>query len=247
MKKELLATTIALFFSSPAGAQTIFDDAYSGPKLNELISSQAADLPTPVMERVQEQPSSCQGYPLTMRLRGRTVTLPASGVWTLESHLATSEDVFPDSRSFPKSVSENISSHLNNSCSLLSKLVDGVDCGEVYGTKWDKMWTPPENGKAGQGAVGGVRPSNEEEMWIFNMMWMGKSMPEPGTKFLASYNGKNVVVVGGYERGPSSRHFLGGFQKEVLWALGATNDSSKVTLSTLSDQSLPPGPVNCAK
>lgn len=81
-------------------------------------------------------------------------------------------------------------------------------------------------------------------MWIFNMMWSGK-MPPAGTKFLASYNGKNVVVVGGYERGPSSKKFLGGFQPEVLFYLGAEEGVSKVKLSALADQSLPPVPVNC--
>ena len=41
------------------------------------------------------------------------------------------------------------------------------------------------------------------------------------------------------------RAFLGGFQREILWYLGATEGVSKITLSTLKDQRLPPGPVNC--
>ena len=187
----------------------------------------------------------CAGGPLAMRLRGRTVTLPASGIWTLESHLATSEDVFPGGRAFPHGVKEEIERHLSRSISLLPGGMRGAGRQAVYRTRWDYEWTPPENGRAGQGAVGGLKPKPEEEMWIFNMMWLGKSMPKPGTKFLATYNGRSVVVVGGYERGPSSRRFLGGFQPEVFWYLGAEEGSSRVTLSALSDQSLPPGPIDC--
>jgi hypothetical protein len=178
-----------------------------------------------------------------MSLRGRTVTLPARGVWTLESHLATNDDSF--SGRFPRTTTENISQHITRSCTLLQRAVPGAACGRVYDTRWDKEWTPPENGRAGQGAVGDKKPSAAEEMWIFNMMWVGNSAPKPGTKFLASYNGKNVVVVGGYEIGPASGRFLGGFQKEVLWYLGAEEGVSKVKLSALKDQSLKPGPVNC--
>lgn len=205
------------------------------------------ELPEPEAMPVETPGSySCEGEPLTMRLRGRTVTLAASGTWTLESHLATTEDSFPGRRSFPKSVRENIHGHLARSCELLLRAVPDADCGEVYGTRWDKEWTPPENGKAGQGSIGDVKPSPEEEMWIFNMMWVGKSMPKAGTKFLASFNGRNVAVVGGYERGLSSRKFLGGFQREVFRALGAEYGKDKITISALKGQAIPPGPVNCA-
>ena len=247
MKKTVIILILAAALYSPATAQINFDSA-SDIDFSSLISGQDLDLPVPVVEIVQKKDSaSCESYPLTMKLRGRSVTLPATGVWTLESHLATDEDTFPNKRSFPKSTRENIYGHIANSCDLLLRLIPGTDCGEIYKTRWDKEWTPPENGKAGQGALGNVRPSKEDEMWIFNMMWVGKSMPKAGTKFLATFNGKSVVVVGGYERGPSSKKFLGGFQREVLWALGAEQDSSKVTLSTLLDQSLPAGPVTCAK
>ncbi|MDO8806331.1 MAG: hypothetical protein Q7R35_18095 [Elusimicrobiota bacterium] len=246
MKKNILILILGAAVYSPAAAQVNFDSA-SKIDIASLLSSQDLNLPVPALEIVQVKSGSCEGYPLTMKLRGRSVTLPAKGIWTLESHLATDEDSFPNKRLFPKSKRENISVHIANSCDLLNRLIPGTDCGKVYKTKWDKEWTPPENGKAGQGARGNVRPSNEEEMWIFNMMWVGKAMPKAGTKFLATFNGKSVVVVGGYERGPSSKKFLGGFQREVLWALGAEQASSKVTLSTLSDQALPAGPITCAK
>jgi hypothetical protein len=243
MKTTLLLLAIAALSPLGAGAQVNFDSA-SATSLSALFSGQNLAIPEPAVEQVRET-RSCEGYPLRMRLRGRTVTLPATGLWTLESHLATSEDRFPSNRSFPRTTRENIYGHLANSCDLLMRNIPGANCDEVYNTKWDKVWTPPENGKAGQGSLGDIRPSKEEEMWIFNMMWVGSSMPKAGTKFLATFNGRSVVVVGGYERGPSSRHFLGGFQKEVLWALRAEHDSSKVTLSALLDQSLPPGPVEC--
>jgi|GEM_PF-1867036 len=243
MKKNILAAILAITLYSPVRAQLNFDSS-SGFNFADMLGSQSVDLPQ--IEIVKAAPS-CEGYPLSMKLRGRTVTLPATGVWTLESHLATDEDSFPNRRSFPKTVRENIYGHLANSCDLLARLIPGTNCGEVYKTSWDKEWTPPENGKAGQGALGAVRPSKEEELWIFNMMWVGKSMPKAGTKFLATFNGKSVVVVGGYERGPSSKKFIGGFQREVLWALGAEEASSRITLSTLLDQTLPPGPVDCAK
>lgn len=246
MKTSILALALAALLVPTAGAQINFDSP-SSFSFVDLLGAQDLAGPAPQLEIVAEAaPRSCDGYPLKMRLRGRTVTLPAAGIWTLESHLATQEDRFPDSRSFPKTTKENIYGHLARSCELIMKRGPGANCDEVYSSKWDKVWTPPENGKAGQGSLGNIRPSKEEEMWIFNMMWVGSSMPKPGTKFLASYMGKSVVVVGGYERGPSSSRFLGGFQREVLWALDAVHDSSKVTLSTLLDQSLPPGPITCA-
>ena len=247
MEKNILALILAAVLSTPACAQIDFD---SPSRLNftDILNEQELNLQAPKAEMARpDSKYSCEGYPLTMRLSGRTVTLPAAGVWTLESHLATTDDLFPARRSFPKTLRENISAHIANSCDLLRKVLPGADCGEVYKSREDKQWTPPENGKAGQGALGGVRPSKEEELWIFNMMWAGDSMPKAGTKFLASYKGKSVVVVGGYERGPSSKRFLGGFQREVLWALGAENDSSEITLSALLDQGLPPGPVSCAQ
>ncbi|MEI7481802.1 MAG: hypothetical protein WCK75_05580 [Elusimicrobiota bacterium] len=245
MKKIILVLMMAGTLYNPVNAQVNFDSS-SDFDLAKSIASQDVDLPSPQIEKVHSDSDagSCEGSPLTMKLRGRTVTLPAKGLWTLESHLATKEDSFSRGSSFPRTVRENISAHLNKACARLTQLVPQADCGDVYDTKWAKEWTPAEGGKAGQGAVP-KRPSKDEEMWIFNMMWAGKAMPKAGTKFLATYNGKSVVVVGGYERGPSSRHFLGGFQREVLWALGATEDSSKITLSTLKDQSVPPGPITC--
>lgn len=244
MKNILIALGVCL---SLCGAAAAFD--LQGTGAAGLRSAwNGPEIPLSAPERVEEKARpSCEGRPLTMRLKGRTVTLPATGIWTLESHLATREDSFPGGRAFPAAMRENIGAHMAASCTLLKKHYPALDCGRVYDNRWTKEWTPPENGKAGQGSVGNLKPSRAEEMWIFNMMWLGKAIPKAGTKFLASYNGRSVVVVGGYERGPSIKKFLGGFQPEVLWYLGAEEGRSRVTLSALDDQSLPPGPVRCEK
>lgn len=242
-----MRTLIAAFLLLALGPAVClaFDlEAMNAGLLREAMAGAQVPVSAPKMVK-SFRGNSCEGYPLAMRLKGRTITLPASGKWTLESHLATREDSFPGRRAFPSTVKENISAHTANSFSLLARTVRGAGSGQVYNSRWAREWTPPENGKAGQGSVGNKKPSVEEEMWIFNMMWVGKSMPKAGTKFLAAYNGRYVVVVGGYERGPSSGKFLGGFQREVLWYLGAAEGVSKVTLSALQDQSLPPGPINC--
>lgn len=240
--KTLIAAI--LIFLTPGACRAFDLETINAGLLKEVMADK--QIPVSAPQRVRLRAANvCEGYPLTMRLKSRTVTLPAKGKWTLESHLATREESFPGRRYFPSGVRENISSHLSGSFSLLSRDVRGANFSSVYNTRWAKEWTPPENGRAGQGSVGNLKPSREEEMWIFNMMWVGKSMPRAGTKFLATYNGRSVVVVGGYERGPSSSRFLGGFQREVLWYLGATEGSSQVTLSALKDQSLPPGPVRC--
>jgi hypothetical protein len=244
MTLRLAPAVLALSLCSPLFAQTEFSQSLSIFK--QQLDAQAVAVPTPSFESVDKKSASCTTYSLTVKLKGRTVTLPATGLWTLESHLATQDDSFPGQHLFPETVTENITQHLDRACELLKKLVPGTDCNNVYRTTWEKEWTPPENGLAGQGSVGDLKPSSKEEMWVFNMMWIGDSVPKPGTKFLASYNGKNVVVVGGYETGPASSKFLGGFQREVLWYLGATEDSSKVKLSALKNQSLPPGPVTCS-
>jgi hypothetical protein len=216
------------------GAQANVDTGYTSSKI-----------PNPVAMPVDEKAQVCRGYSMTMRLRSRTVELPAKGRWTLESHLATQDDSFPKNRLFPKSSKENVSEHLARSCAEVQKFVPAATCDEIYNNRWTKVWTPPEGGKAGQGARGNLRPPSGEEPWIFNMMWVGKSMPAPGTKFLASFKGRHVVVVGGYEKGPASGRFLGGFQPEVFWYLGAEWGSSKVKLSALTDQGLPAGPIDC--
>ena len=171
------------------------------------------------------------------------IRFPVSGTFVLESHLATTSDVFPENRSFPTSSTERIQTHLANSCAEIKKIED-VDCTRIYKTRAHKVWTPPEGGKAGQGSVGDMKPSIREEMFSGNMMWAPGKKPPAGTRYLASLNGKYVVFTMGYETGPSDKKLLGGLQGEVLYFLGAS-DASKITISRLKDQSLLPGPIQC--
>jgi hypothetical protein len=134
--------------------------------------------------------------------------------------------------------------HLDNSCKELKNIRTDIDCSKVYNTRYHKEWTPPEHGKAGQGCVGDKKPSLREEMFSGNMMWRSGKKPSPGTRFLASHNGKNVVFVMGYECGPSQSKWLGGLQGEVFYLLGAS-DNSEITITKLKDQSLLPGPITC--
>lgn len=175
----------------------------------------------------------------------KTIKLPITGKVVLESHLATKEDSFSGGRLFPNSSSEGIDSHLKKSCEALTKLIPKADCKKAYENKYVKVWTPPENGKAGQGSRGDMKPSLLEEMFTCNMMWAKSSRPKAGEKWLATYQGKSVVVVMGYETGPGdTARWVGGCQGEVFYALGAPHQTT-LTLGRLTDQSLNIGPVAC--
>lgn len=192
---------------------------------------------TSPMADSQPKVSKCDVDQTVLTLKWGQVVLPKEGRFVLESHLATKEDTF-GTRAFPKTVTEGIPAHLNRSCELLD-----TDCADVYTTKYHKEWTPPEGGKAGQGSVGDLKPSVLEEMWTCNMMWSTK--PKAGTKFLIANGKKTVVTVMGYETGPGSSKWLGGCQGEVLWALGAKENTQLTLAGVLKDQAVPPGPITC--
>lgn len=180
-----------------------------------------------------------------------TVSLPARGFFVMESHYATREQKFGDGRLFPKDQKEGIDLHLKQSCEFMKFAFPdlGEDCPTIYHEpsleKYTTVWTPPEGGKAGQGAVGNLKPTAEQEIWQGNMYWKGKSKPKPGTRYLICNESKTCVVISmGYEIGPGDKKFLGGVTREVHWALGAKN-GSLLTLGKLKDQSLPYGPVTC--
>lgn len=190
---------------------------------------------------------SCKIAPVTYELQNQKLTLPVIGPVVEESHLVTKTDVFPKGRKFAVSQVENIKAHLQRSCSILKRTFGGLtDCSSVYHQPWQKEWTPAEGGKIGQGSVGDLRPLVEEEMWSGNMFWTAANKPKPGTRFLASYEGRDVVFVMGYETGPRSDKYIAGLQTEVLYALKA-NSTSKITISLLEDQTLQLGPVVCLK
>lgn len=172
----------------------------------------------------------------------KTITLPAVGRFVCESHYATSADMY-GSRLFPNSISEGIGEHLQRSLAVLKLYEPSVSAAEVYNASWKNQWTPPENGKAGQGSVGDKKPSIAEEIWQGNMMWASNGdKPKPGTKFLVEANGRKCVIQMGYETGPGEESFLGGLVPEVHWYL-KTNNSSMIKLSYLADQKIPLGPV----
>lgn len=108
-------------------------------------------------------------------------------------------------------------------------------------------WTPEEHGKFGQGSVGDRQNKlldADNELWMMNMMWAKGNRPPLNSKFLMSYNGRNVVVIAGFETGPSARYFLGGVTGEVHSWL-KSNMNSTIAISYLADQSINAGPCNC--
>lgn len=177
------------------------------------------------------------------------ISLPKTGKFVLESHLATQSDKFgsDQKRLFPKNVKEGIELHLEESCQVLKAIDEKTDCKKVYATKYHKEWTPPEGGKAGQGSVGDLKPTATEEALSGNMMWDKDSKPTPGTKFLVTFKDKAVVIAMGYETGPRDiKKWLGGLQGEVFYLLGATSND-QITIARLKDQSQKLGPISCPK
>jgi hypothetical protein len=66
-----------------------------------------------------------------------------------------------------------------------------------------------------------------------------------GQRWLASFNGRSLVVVAGYDARPVLWKFLGGAPPEVHWYFGSDEDSQITLLGPLRDQSLTPGPIVC--
>jgi hypothetical protein len=196
--------------------------------------------------------------PFEAKLNNRTVQLPASGQFVLESHLATTADVFTETgkgktpRLFPKTTfainkrligsDEGIQQHLVRELKEYQKFFPETSFKTLFDNTYVKQWTPAENGQPGQGSVGNTRPSVAEEVWVANMCWSAKGKPKPGTKFLMTAHGKRVVVVMGYETGPEDPKFLGGAQGAVFKALGLKSNE-KAEIAYLKDQSVPVGPV----
>lgn len=176
----------------------------------------------------------------------RTVKLPAIGKFVEESHYCTTEDDFRNGRLFAVSKDELMDRHLARSLKLYQTYDSSVSEESIYNHSWNREWTPPEGGEWGQGSVGDVKPSPEEELWLITMMWAPNTKPKIGTKFLLSANGRHVVVVAGYETGPGSEEYLGGVTCEVHSWL-QTNNSSQIEVAYLKNQDVPLGPVALSK
>jgi len=180
----------------------------------------------------------------------RTVTLPATGKFVEESHYVTNKDWFPDGRKFPCSEKEYIDQHLNRSLQIYKRHDEHISFPQLYKSEWNKVWTPEEGGKFGQGSVGDIQVkelSPEMEIWFMTMMWRSDSKPSRGTKFLLSANNRHVVVVAGYETGPGDKKFIGGITREVhAWL--RTDDDSDIEIRYLSEQEkIPIGPVELSR
>jgi hypothetical protein len=208
--------------------------------------------------RVAKDAYDYSTIPFEAKLNNRVVQLLASGQFVLESHLATTADLFPPDgntskpRLFPKITfaigkrkigsDELIKQHLDREWIEYRKFFPLVSFDELFDNTYVKQWTPAEGGNPGQGSVGNTRPSVSEEVWIANMYWASKGKPKPGTKFLMTAHGKRVVVVMGFETGPEGHEFLGGAQGAVFKALGMKNNDV-AEIACLKDQSVPVGPA----
>lgn len=173
----------------------------------------------------------------------REVTFPTHGRFVVESHYVTRADKFPG-RYFANTSTEGITDHLHRSC--LELAAHGLPCVN-YAQSWEHQWTPAESGKIGQGARGNqqaIALSSWDEMWLGTQMWGPGEIPEPGTKYLLTANGRSLVVQFGWETGPASQSFLGGLTVEAHKYLG-TSGNSEITIGLLLDQSVNTGPTKC--
>jgi len=196
---------------------------------------------------------NCETSPHTIKLKledeSRTIILPSSGKFFQEAHYVTTLDKFKDG-DYPESVTQNISSHLTRALNIYKNFDPNMTFNNLFSRSTalgQRQWTPSECGEIGQGSVGIIQLSEltpEMEMWMLTMMWAPGYKPQRGTKFLITYNEKNVVLIAGYETGPGDLNKLGGITTEAQKWLGANNESN-ITLKYLVNQSVNAGPCNC--
>ena len=192
---------------------------------------------------------SCAVSVLTIERHGNgwedTITLPATGRFATEPHLAAREDAF-GKEPFPKTVVEGIEPHLGRSCAKLQPLGARPDCSDVYLSEELRAFMPgSDDGAIGQGARGTHKPSADEEMWLIDMAFAPGHRARAGQRWLLSANGRSLVAIAGYEARPVLWKYLGGAQAELHWYLGTDEDSQVTVLGPLKDQSLAPGPIVC--
>lgn len=196
----------------------------------------------------------CTSIPITIKHKlpngnspwRRTVSLPEAGRFVEESHYVTTDDRFGKEQ-WPNQKDQGIGMHLRRSFKVYRKYDPSMQFENLYSHSWQKEWTPEEGGHFGQGAVGEIQLSEltaEMEMWFMTMMWAKGERPKRGTRFLLTANNKHVIVIAGYETGPSSKTYLGGVTREVHKWLNTTSES-EITISLLKDQSINIGPVVC--
>jgi len=177
----------------------------------------------------------------------RTINLPTSGKFVEENHYITQVDKFINQAPWPKTITDNIQQHLQRSFLFYQSFDPKMTFEQLYSKRWNKEWTPEEGGQIGQGSVGEVQRSElspDDEMWFMCMMWASESKPKRGTKFLLTANHKSVVVIAGYETGPSSKDHIGGIAREVHAWLG-TDPNSLIKVELLKNQEQKTGPIDC--
>ncbi|HME69450.1 MAG TPA: hypothetical protein VKM54_06230 [Myxococcota bacterium] len=200
----------------------------------------------PVAKRIAR---TCEVSPLTIERHGNgwedKITLPATGRFAVEPHLAAREDAF-GKEPFPKTVAEGIEPHLGRSCAKLQPLGARPDCSDVYLSEDLRQFMPGSDDAAiGQGARGTHKPSADEEMWLIDMAFAPGHRARAGQRWLLSANGRRVVAIAGYEARPLLWKFLGGAPAELHWYLGSDEGSQITLLGPLKDQTLVPGPIVC--
>lgn len=220
------------------------------PWIEPLPSPQPSSSST---SRASPSPSSspgaaCEIEPTTERLANwGEKSFPAVGRLVVESHLRTKDESYSGKDGFPKKVTEGIDAHLERHAAVLGVL--GVTPPDVYRHDFEREWTPSENGGVvGQGSEP-ILPSIEEETFGLNLPWKSGHPSRPPEKWLVINTITGAALVGsmGYESGPtSSPKYLGGMQPAVGFFLRASG-STPLRLGKLRDQSLPFGPVRCAR
>ena len=183
--------------------------------------------------------NNCQTLISVEDLQNRDVQLPAIGRLANEDHHTTR------GMATPRTTTDGIANHLAASCGKLN-LPTANDCSDVYKVSYQKRWTPAEGGGRIGDGVTKLKPTLEEEIWLFNMYWSAKKRPAPGYKYLVTNpaNGRSVVVSGGYEVGPASSYFLGGISTEGHYYLKANNET-KLRVARLKNQATKLGPIDC--
>lgn len=174
-----------------------------------------------------------------------TISFPASGYFTIESHYLTTHDSVT-----PVSDTDGVGAHLSYSCGLLQAMGWSVssDCHEVY-PAFLATWTPAEGGgDIGMGARSDYRPGPLEEMFQGNLDYAPGQLPAPGTRYIITNpaNGRSIVASFGYEIGPSSSRWLGGLTPEAHYYLDQyANDTTTLEMGRAADQTLGFGPIQC--
>lgn len=173
------------------------------------------------------------------------VTFPTTGRFVVESHLRTKDEVYSGRDGFPKNATEGIIQHLRLHDGVLAPL--GRRASDVYKEDYEKEFTPKEEGgEWGQGSEE-ILPTIEQETWIANLPWKAErpSMTKPEKWLIKNGTQMSVVVVLGFESGPTfDMDYLGGAQPAIHFFLKAT-DETPLTIGKLRDQSIPLGVAKC--